>query len=94
MAGSKRLETSRHSVAIGGAAAAVAAEPSPIVAVTSGALSPSPGTTPSPATAAVGSNPTPGMAPIPMFVPMPMAGVPPSDTPTDIAEQRHKETMH
>ena len=55
--GSKRLETRRHSVAIGGAAVVAAgAEPSPI---TSPAPSPNPGVMPRPATA-VGSMPIPG----------------------------------
>jgi len=84
--GSKRLETSRHSVAIGGAAAA-AAEPSPITDDTSGArpddaFSPSPAVMPSPAMP-VGSMPIPDIVFIPMFVPTPTAGVigPPRDMP-------------
>jgi len=88
--GSNMLETSRHSVAIGGAAAAVvavAAEPSPIMAVASGARpdvapSPSPAVIPRPA-AVVGSMPIPGTVLIPMFA-APTAGV--IGTPSDIPE--------
>jgi hypothetical protein len=71
--GSKRLETSRHSVVIGGTAAAGGA-PKPATAPSprpGTALNPRPAVAPSPSNAAVESKSRPGVKPSPSPAPMP-----------------------